>query len=287
MKSLKNFKNEFLETLDEGIQYSSDYKLSASGRKVRARRLKLSDDPPSSEISAVKEGLEESVIYSSDFKLSPSGRKIRARRFRISDDPNIVDDELELERQEKRDKETERELEKEKEQADKYNQKKDHTKEKKSKERNKQVKEDYEIYESSNKAPYRGMPPFTLVLKRKAIRQYPNDTRVALYWSDKLKTNFTVPYEDKGKISGVIQAESVDLKENVLDKLNQIVQDKKSMMIEFNSGHTKKIDHLTAFAITNVYGNLNEENKKKFSNMLEESPEHFSKATDFAFKNIK
>jgi hypothetical protein len=36
-------------------------------------------------------------------------------------------------------------------------------------------------------------PPFVLVLKRKAIRVYPDGTKIALYYNDKLKRIFTVP----------------------------------------------------------------------------------------------
>ena len=37
-------------------------------------------------------------------------------------------------------------------------------------------------------------PPVILVIKRKAVRLYPDGTRIALYWSDKLKRVFSVPY---------------------------------------------------------------------------------------------
>ena len=37
-------------------------------------------------------------------------------------------------------------------------------------------------------------PPAVLVLKRQAIRQFPDGSRVALYYSDKLNLKFSVPY---------------------------------------------------------------------------------------------
>lgn len=192
------------------------------------------------------EELDETTMYSSDYKISPSGRKVRARRFKISDDPTSLDDE----------------------------------------EDKKEVKEESQIVEA--KSPVKGMPPFTLVLKRKAIRQYPGDTRVALYWSDKLKTYFSVPYQDEdGAISGVIQSESVELQESVIDTLNKIVKEKQAMPVKFASGHSRKVDHFTASAITKVHDSLNDANKKKFADMVHKSPEHFTKAADFAFKHIK
>jgi hypothetical protein len=135
----------------------------------------------------------------------------------------------------------------------------------------------------------KGLPPFALVLKRKAIRQYPNNTMVALYWSDKLKRYFSVPFEeDSGKITGIIQSEEVEpLEEMVLDSLKKIVQGKQASSVKFDSGHTRKIDHFTASAIVNIHGALNDENKEKFAKMIQKSPEHFAKASDFAFKQHK
>lgn len=37
-------------------------------------------------------------------------------------------------------------------------------------------------------------PPAILIMKRKSIRQYPNDQRVALYFVDKINKYVTVPY---------------------------------------------------------------------------------------------
>jgi len=39
-------------------------------------------------------------------------------------------------------------------------------------------------------------PPMLIILRRKAIRMYPHDTKVALYYSDKLNRYFTVPFQD-------------------------------------------------------------------------------------------
>lgn len=189
--------------------------------------------------------LDESVITSSDYKVSPSGRKVRARRFKIGDK---YEDELENE---------------------------------------KEVKEDFQLEE--NKSPVKGTPPFTLVLKRKAIRQYPGDTKVALYWSDKLKTYFSVPYieDEDGKVAGVIQSESVELQESVMDTLHKIANDKQAKSVKFASGHTRKVDHFTASALVQVHNALNDDNKKKFADMVHKSPEHFMKASNFAFKQKK
>jgi len=36
-------------------------------------------------------------------------------------------------------------------------------------------------------------PPYVLILKRKAVRMYPNKTKVALYYNDRLSKFFTIP----------------------------------------------------------------------------------------------
>jgi len=50
------------------------------------------------------------------------------------------------------------------------------------------IKEEIEIVEADN--VMKGDPPVTLLLKRKAIRLYPDDTRIALYYSQKLDRHF-------------------------------------------------------------------------------------------------
>jgi len=129
-------------------------------------------------------------------------------------------------------------------------------------------------------------PPIVLVLKRKSIRLFPDGTRVALYFNNKLNRFFTVPYGSQ--ITAPLQQnESVELEEAVMDTLHKIVKNKQAKSVKFASGHTRKVDHYTASAITNVHNALNDDNKKKFANMVHKSPEHFVKASDFAFSKHK
>jgi hypothetical protein len=129
-------------------------------------------------------------------------------------------------------------------------------------------------------------PPIVLVLKRKSIRLFPDGARVALYYSDKLNRFFSVPYGLQFA-SPLQQNESVELEEAVMDTLHKIVKNKEAKSVKFASGHTRKVDHYTASAITNVHNALNDSNKKKFANMVHKSPEHFVKAADFAFSKHK
>jgi hypothetical protein len=191
---------------------------------------------------AVREELEESIEDTTDFKLSPSGRKVRAHRFKIGD----TDDEIE-----------------------------------------KNIKEAIQIDEQTPDLP--ADPPFVLVLKRKAIRLYPNKTKVALYYAPKIDRHFTIPYGPNFR-DLPMSAESVEeefIEEAVMDQLHKIVSNKQATSVKFADGSTKKVDHYTASAITQVHKALNDENKKKFADMVHKSSAHLAKASDFAFKHAK
>jgi hypothetical protein len=145
------------------------------------------------------------------------------------------------------------------------------------------IKEDFEIVEANENLDKD--PPFVLVLKRKAIRMYPNKTKVALYYNPKIDKYFTIPY-GKG-VASSIQAEEVQLEESVMDNLHKIVANKQSQSVKFANGKTRKVDHYTASAITQVHKAVNDENKKKLSDMVHKSPEHFDKVAAFAFSKSK
>lgn len=126
-------------------------------------------------------------------------------------------------------------------------------------------------------------PPVVLMLKRKAVRLYPDGQKIALYYNKQLEKYFSVPYG----LESVVQAEEVALEESVMDTLHKIVKEKQAQPVKFASGHSRKVDGYTASAITQVHKALNDENKKKFSDLVHKSPEHFQKATAFAFKHVK
>ena len=129
-------------------------------------------------------------------------------------------------------------------------------------------------------------PPFVLLLKRKAIRLYPDGTRVALYYNDKIDKYFSLPYGDA--VDAPIQAEEVEvIEEAVMDQLHKIVSAKTGDSVKFGNGVSRKIDHFTASAITQVHNALNDANKKKLSDMVHKSPEHLAKVADFAFSKRK
>lgn len=133
-------------------------------------------------------------------------------------------------------------------------------------------------------ASFGGEPPFILVLKRKAIRMYPDGTHVALYWNDNLKKYFSVPYENSKGVVGYIQAtEQI----NTLDTLNSIIKEEKSKELFLESGDIKNVDVDLANNIINVFNSLNEDNKQKLIDMLSKSNEQFGKAIHFVSKYTK
>lgn len=186
---------------------------------------------------AVKESLDEVavVLNTADYKLSPSGKKVRAHKFKVGDKVEEEINSIEAE----------------------------------------------DLNESRMNMPIE--PPVVLMLKRKAVRLYPDGQKVALYYNKQLDKYFSVPYG----LESVVQAEEVQLEESVMDSLHKIVAGKQANSVKFASGHSRKIDHFTASAITQVHKALNDDNKKKFSDLVHKSPEHFEKAAAFAFKHAK
>ena len=145
------------------------------------------------------------------------------------------------------------------------------------------VKEEYEIEEAA--LDLNNDPPFVLVLKRKSIRLYPNNTKIALYYNQKLDKYFSIPYG--GGVDAPVQAEETQIEEGVMDQLHKIVADKQAQSVKFANGQSRKVDHFTASAITQVHKALNNDNKKKFADMVHKSPAHLVKASDFAFSRAK
>ena len=127
-------------------------------------------------------------------------------------------------------------------------------------------------------------PPYVLVLKRRAIRLYPDGTKVALYYSDRLDKVFSVPYSTN--MEPVIQAEETII-EDVIKHLQNIKDKHQMSRIKHQDGTSSNIDVQTAHALLTVHNALNDENKKKFSDMMSKSKHHMSKAAEFAWKSVK
>jgi hypothetical protein len=155
-----------------------------------------------------RKSVKESIVDTSDFKLSASGKKVRAHRIKF-DDPE-------------------------------------------------EVKEEIVLDESIAKDP-----PFILILKRKAIRLYPNGMKVAVYHNDRLDKDFAIPFTQDD--AGMIQAEQIEL----------------------DTGDIVELDEETLEAFQAVYLSLTEENQEKFVDLIHTSPETFEQAREFALSKVQ
>jgi len=135
----------------------------------------------------------------------------------------------------------------------------------------------------------RFVPPPVLVLRRKEIRMFSNETRIALYYNDKIKKYFTVPYSVDRNLDSVIQAEETQIEEAV-DAMSQLQKIKDSHSygtVNHKDGTASKVDVQTAHAVLMVHKSLNDDNKKKFADMVSRSAHHMQKAANFATSKVK
>jgi hypothetical protein len=127
-------------------------------------------------------------------------------------------------------------------------------------------------------------PPAVLVMRRKSIRQFPNNQRVALYYVDKIHKYVTVPYTAMQWSASV--EEDVEYG-SILDDLQNIVETNSSKTVMFEDGQTMRVDVKTANKIVKVFNVLTEENKEKVSEMAQKSKTEFNKVVDFVYNHLK
>jgi hypothetical protein len=131
--------------------------------------------------------------------------------------------------------------------------------------------------------------PAILILKRKAIRLFPEGVKVAIYYSDKLNRSFTLPMMDltMGKISE--QAENPNFKSSggVISNLRNILKDHNAGEVQFKDGKKMRIDAFSASAILQVYDRVNDVNKKKIDDLVNRDKHGLIKILDFAFSKAK
>jgi hypothetical protein len=104
---------------------------------------------------------------------------------------------------------------------------------------------------------------------------YPDGTRVALYYNDKLRRYFSVPFGGpEANISG-IQAESF------IDELRAMSNLTEETTLELQDGSQVEMNTDMVEHIVHAYDELKEENREKFINLLTSSAENFEKAYEF------
>lgn len=128
---------------------------------------------------------------------------------------------------------------------------------------------------ATSDVPFVPDPPAVLVIKRRAVRLYPDGTRVALYYSDKLKRYFTVPYATMSSGLSAIQAE------NFIDELRSSSRLIENTLLELEDDSEVELNSEMVEHIIFAYDGLEEENKEKFIDLLTSSAENFDKAYEF------
>jgi len=129
-------------------------------------------------------------------------------------------------------------------------------------------------------------PPNMIVLKRKAIRVFPDGKRVALYYADKIDQYVSIPYHGPnfGK-KDIVQFnqfnEEWEPRGNI-GVLMQIIETGESQDVFFEDNLSMKIDPMTAQAIVNLYNNVNTTNKYKIERMVNKDKNSFAKVAAFA-----
>lgn len=130
-------------------------------------------------------------------------------------------------------------------------------------------------------------PPPIILLRRKAIRVYPDGKKVALYYADRLNKYISIPYEDiyRDRDSNIPTVSEEVLMEGgggVISILRDIVQNKQAETVRFDDNDSMKIDLITAQAIMNVYDAVNPGNKEKLDKMINKDKNNFFKVAAFS-----
>lgn len=139
-------------------------------------------------------------------------------------------------------------------------------------------------------------PPVMIVLQRKGIRIFPDGKKVAMYHNKQLGLVITIPYAGTGNSPGeVIPGANIQMEEveDIMESLDQVAayasqEQPKALAkhMKFADGSKLKVSHGAAKAIHLVHGALNDENKKKFADMLT-TPKGFEKAAHFALSKVQ
>jgi hypothetical protein len=133
------------------------------------------------------------------------------------------------------------------------------------------IREEVELNEGPMDTPLVPDPPVILVIKRKAVRLYPDGTRIALYWSDKIKRVFSLPYGPA--VQPVIQAE---------EYVQELMESEELLL---NDGNKITLSEESKQQIINTYEQLDEESKDYFWQQLTESVSTFGKLYEFCRLN--
>lgn len=140
--------------------------------------------------------------------------------------------------------------------------------------------------------------PVLILLRRKAIRNFPDGQRVGLYYSEKLDRYVSIPAahdnatvaEEKRLHEGVGKPVPVsptgESSSSTLATLKGIVANREPGHVRFRNGSRMKVDMLTAHALLTTYDRLSHpENKVHFDKHINKDNPSFLKMVEFAHKH--
>lgn len=128
---------------------------------------------------------------------------------------------------------------------------------------------------------FKNDPPNIIVLKRKAIRIFPDGRKVALYHADKIDKYVSIPYLDMTD-KNVMQVHEAWHPEGNVGYLMQIADSGQSDILTFHDSLSMKVDVMTAQAIVNLYNSVSSSNKTKIEKMVNKDKINFAKVAAFA-----
>ena len=236
---------------------SADYKLSPSGRKVRAHRVKVGDtkEIKTEEYEVEVEQLDEEqnppfvlVLKRKSVRLFPDGTKVAlytsTKTDRVFTVPFKDGDMLQP-----------------------------------------LQAEEVEELEERIVTPGTGTSSDPLTARTGILRSIKTGDNVNRAKSQ-LKTAIksTVQNKEHGKSNLPEEVENIF---EGIESLKKIVNGKSAGYVKHSDGTSTKVDHYTASAILDVHNHVNDDNKKKLNDMVTKSRHHLTKVADFAFKKMK
>jgi hypothetical protein len=236
---------------------SADYKLSPSGRKVRAHRLKVGDtkEIKTEEYEVEVEQLDEEqnppfvlVLKRKSVRLFPDGTKVAlytsTKTDRVFTVPFKDGDMLQP-----------------------------------------LQAEEVEELEERIVTPGTGTSSDPLTARTGILRSIKTGDNVNRAKSQ-LKTAIksTVQNKEHGKSNLPEEVENIF---EGIESLKKIVNGKSAGYVKHSDGTSTKVDHYTASAILAVHNHVNDDNKQKLNDMVTKSRHHLTKVADFAFKKMK
>jgi hypothetical protein len=142
----------------------------------------------------------------------------------------------------------------------------------------KNIDEDNIVLESSS---FKTDPPNIIVLKRKAIRIFPDGRKVALYHADKIDKYISIPYSNIPN-ENVMQVHENWIPKGNIGILMRIIETGESDLITFSDNLGMKVDVTTAKSIVDIYNKVSASNKSKIEKMVNKDKINFAKVAAFA-----